>query len=514
MVSPGAPGTPAPILAAVLAMAIGLLVRLPTLGFPLLEAAAGKQTHTAMVARNLYRGSSSWARPRVDDIGHPGYFVKEAPVLPGAVAALYGVLGGTHEWVGRLLPMLAWLAATPAVVAIAASFGGGVTPWIAGVWYAIAPLGFVYSRAFMNDALAVAASILALRTALAWREAPRSKGALIAGLWVALAILLKLHAAFWLAPAMATLAFWPGEIPGRSRLRFLAAMAIGGALAAPWYVHAWSIHRDYPIPGAMTSTGWIDPSLWWRPALYETILSQEIWMVFTPAGVAVAALGVLDRRRGGAAWASLFAWSLGVVLQCLLFATRLFDEPARRTEYYHLAMVPIGAVWMGLGFARILDRLSSRRLLRTVSVAILVLTILAFTAIATVEALAIPREYDRLVENCSAVRRATQPDDEIAVVSDRPATVLYYCDRRGLTLLSGEARTPETLATRDAAATARITAELQRVRYMYLPFPDLLERSPQLARDLETGWRLRSDLPEGVLLYERRRTASGTNTAR
>ena len=61
MVSPGAPGTPAPILAAVLAMAIGVLVRLPTLGFPLLEAAAGKQTHTAMVARNLYRGSSSWA---------------------------------------------------------------------------------------------------------------------------------------------------------------------------------------------------------------------------------------------------------------------------------------------------------------------------------------------------------------------------------------------------------------------------------------------------------------------
>src|SRR5262245_41454141 len=104
MVAPGVPATPAPILAAVLAMAIGLLVRLPTLGLPLLDGAAGKQTHTAMVARNLYRGSSTWERPRVDDIGHPGYFVKEAPVLPAAVAVLYGALGGPHEWVGRLLP--------------------------------------------------------------------------------------------------------------------------------------------------------------------------------------------------------------------------------------------------------------------------------------------------------------------------------------------------------------------------------------------------------------------------
>ena len=38
----------------------------------LLEGAAGKQTHTAMIARNLYRGRASLLRPTVDDMGKPG----------------------------------------------------------------------------------------------------------------------------------------------------------------------------------------------------------------------------------------------------------------------------------------------------------------------------------------------------------------------------------------------------------------------------------------------------------
>jgi 4-amino-4-deoxy-L-arabinose transferase-like glycosyltransferase len=493
---------------------LGLAIRVPTLGLPLLEGAAGKQTHTAMVARNLYRGTSSWTRPRVDDIGHPGYFLKEAPILPTVAAGAYTLLGGPSEWVGRLLPTIAWLLVTPAVVAIAASFAGGVTPLVAGVWFAIAPLGVVYSRAFMTDAAAVAAAVLALRAALGWRREPRRDRALATALWTALALLLKLHAALWIGPAVATLALWPDGPPRRARVRFLLTMILAGAVAAPWYVHAWSVHRDYPIPGAMTAAGWVDPSLWWRPELYRTILAQELWMVFTPVGLVLAALGVLDRRRGGAAWASLLAWSAGVILQCVIFATRLFDEPARRTEYYHLAMVPIAAIWIGLGFARLLDLLSWRPLLRAGAGAIVVLAALGLAARATVEALTIAPEYAKLIEDCAAVQRATAADAEIAVVADRPGTVHYYCDRRGLTLLSGEAKTPETLAMRDAAATARIAAELQRIRYMYVPFPEVLERSPQLARDLETNWRPSPGIPAGLLLYERRRTARSADAAR
>src|SRR5262245_43427305 len=131
MIASGAAGNPAPKSAAVLAIVLGLAIRAPTLGLPLLEGAAGKQTHTAMVARNLYLGTASWTRPRVDDIGHPGYFLKEAPILPTAVAGVYMLLGGTSEWVGRLIPALAWLLAAPAVVAIAATFGGGSTPFLA-----------------------------------------------------------------------------------------------------------------------------------------------------------------------------------------------------------------------------------------------------------------------------------------------------------------------------------------------------------------------------------------------
>ena len=51
-----------PRLAAILLL--GLLLRVPGLTGPLFEGAAGKQAHTAMVARNLARGRCScpWRR--------------------------------------------------------------------------------------------------------------------------------------------------------------------------------------------------------------------------------------------------------------------------------------------------------------------------------------------------------------------------------------------------------------------------------------------------------------------
>ena len=86
-------------LAAVLAL--GLAVRLPTLDAPLLEGAAGKQAHTEMVARNLLRGRSTLVRPIIDDIGKPGYFVKEMPAFAAIAAAASAVASTSLESADR-----------------------------------------------------------------------------------------------------------------------------------------------------------------------------------------------------------------------------------------------------------------------------------------------------------------------------------------------------------------------------------------------------------------------------
>jgi hypothetical protein len=51
------------------------------------------------------------------------------------------------------------------------------------------------------------------------------------------------------------------------------------------------------------------------------------------------------------------------------------------------------------------------------------------------------------------------------------------------------------------------------VRWVYVPFPEMLERTPALARELEQRWRVRAGSPPGLLLYERRRVAAPSQWA-
>ncbi len=497
-------------LALAAALALGAAARLPTLSAPLLEGAAGKQTHLAMVARNLYRGRCTWTRPIVDDIGRPGYFVKEIPAFPLAVAAAYEALGGPREWAGRALAAAGWLAAAPLVASLAARLGGGLAPAAAALFFVLSPLALVYSRGFLNDPWAVAASILALHLGLRWREAPSPARAAACGLATSLALLLKPHVAFWLGPALGVLAFAPGPIPRRERGLLASCGAAAIALAAPWYVHAWAVHRAYPTGGAMVASGWVDPALWLEPELYRVVLGHALWMVLTPAGALLAALGAAARpphraRREPLEIALLF-WGAGVLLQCVALATRMLDRPARGSEYYELALVPAAAVWVGLGLERMRERLSGRPIARWAIPGALAAAMLLSGARSTLEALRPPERYRGLLAGCASVRAATRPDDEIAVLSDRPGTVLYYCDRRGITLVPAGGPLAQRLDPRsDPEGTWRVGRALARARYLYLPFPDLVERTPGLAAEPARSWRPSRAVPHGIRLYERRR---------
>lgn len=505
-------------LALAAALALGAAVRLPTLAAPLLEGAAGKQAHLAMVARNLYRGRATWTRPVVDDIGRPGYFVKELPAFPVAVAAAYRTLAGVREWAGRALAAAGWLAATPLVAALAARIGGGPAPPAAGLFFVLSPLGLVYSRGFLNDPWAVASSILALWLGLRWREAPSLARAACCGLAAGLALLLKPHVAFWLGPSLAVLALAAGPIRGRDRASLLACGAAGAALAAPWYAHAWAVHRDYPAAGAMVASGWIEPRLWLEPRLYGTVLGHALWMVLTPAGAVAAALGAIARPRPSRREPleiALLAWGGGVLIQCVALGTRMLDRPARGSEYYELALVPAAAIWVGLGLERLRGVLARRPRARRAIPGALVAAMALSGVPSTLEALRPPPRYRGLLAGCAAVRHATRPEDEIAVLADRPGTVLYYCDRRGLTLVpaSPDGVLSPPVASLGAGFAWRAGRALDRARYFYVPFPELLKHTPQLAAALERAWRRSGRVPPDVLLYERRRSAPAADAS-
>jgi len=495
---------------------LGAGARLPDLDAPLLEGAAGKQTHTAMVARNLYLGRSTWLRPMVDDVGRPGYFVKELPLVPAAIAALYAVAGRIDERLARSVGVIAWLAATPAIVGALLPSLGTRAALVAGLWFVLSPMGIVYSRAVMTDAAAVAVSLAVFIALIAWRRRPALPRALATSLLLTIAFLLKPHALFWLAPAAAVLALMRGDDgsrPSGTTIATLAATSVAGLAAGTlWYLHAAAIHREYPIPGAMVAEGWIDPALLLRADTYRELARQIVFVVFTPVGAAMALFGCLRGKRFSLVERALLAWGAGTVLQSLVLATRLFDDLARGTEYYQLALVPVASLLVARGVEeawRWAEARSPR--LAFVSTAALLLLLVAGALVETRAATRIPRRYASLIADCAAVRERTRPDEEILVLADRGGTVLYYCDRRGRTFrLPDRSATVHVAGSSEIARRDEIAAVLATASYVYLPFPrDVMRDAPDLVEKLDAHWKRVPLGGSGSLLFARDSEANG-----
>lgn len=495
-------------LVAALAVA-GLLAHLPLLDEPLLEGAAGKQTHTAMIARNFHRGRATFARPVVDDLGTPGYFVKELPVVPALAAALYDVTGGVDESLGRLVSLVAWLAGVPLVVVLLGRARPAPAPLVGAVWWIAAPLAFVYARAFMSDGPMVTASLAALLALFRWRERPSGGRAVACGVLVATALLLKPHAVFWLGTALPVVLRAAGDEraePAAAGRRTLgAALAAGVLVAAAWYGHAALVHRAHPAPGATGLRGWFDAPTLLDPELYGEILRQLVFMVLTPLGALVVLAGTLLARRG---WhrveRALLAWGAGVLLQCLVFDTRMFDEFARGSEYYQLAMVPVAAMLLARSASVLLARVSQAKpALRAGLAATLVVLLCAGSAREVRAALELPERYERILPDCVFVRALSAPEDELFVLADRGGTILYYCDRRGTTFVPARA-VRRVFARPDNVVGARQLADaLDRSELVYVPFPELLgERSSWLAHFDENWQRVPTPRSE-MRLYRR-----------
>ncbi len=498
-------------LVAALAVA-GLLAHLPLLDEPLLEGAAGKQTHTAMIARNFYRERATFTHPVVDDLGTPGYFVKELPVVPALAAALYDLTGGVDEALGRLVSLLGWLAGLPLLVALLGRARPDPAPLVAAAWWIAAPLAFVYARAFMSDGPMVTASLAALLALIRWRERPSAGRAAACGVLVAAALLLKPHAVFWIGAALPVVLRTsvaeraePAAAGGRT---LGAALAAGVLVAAAWYGHAALVHRAHPAPGATGLHGWFDAPTLLDPDLYGEILRQLVFMVLTPLGALVALAGKVVAPRG---WhvveRALLAWGGGVLLQCLVFDTRMFDDFARGSEYYQLAMVPVAAMLLARSTSVLLARLPHvEPALRTGLVVALVVLLCAGSAREVRAALELPERYGRILSDCVFVRGISAPEDELFVLADRGGTILYYCDRRGTTFVPARA-VRRVFARPDNVVGARQLADaLDRSQLVYVPFPELLgERSSWLAH-FEESWQ-RVPTPHGEMRLYRRPSA-------
>ncbi len=375
---------------------------------PIVENYVGRQVPTAMVARNLDRGSP-FLQPQLETGPFPNLFLVEPPVYAVAVVGLRRWTGLGLEPTGRLTSALAMVLAAWGLFGLARRREGVGVAFLAVAAFATFPLTLRYGRAFQPDALMLGALVAALRC---WDEHDSGRGRA----WLALgAVLLatglavKVVAAYVLVPLVACIV--------RPPRRWKVALAVATlAPALLWYVHAAHLLGQGIGSRASADNGalWLralGPCALGRTETLALIGRSLIVRAFTPPGFGLALLGVFWPSGGDRLWR---VWGGSALAALMLLAGKLHHE------YYWLALAPIAAV----GVSRALTRLRTRSPGAAIAVGVGLLGLSLLQSLSTWRT---PLEWTALPEAARAVR-ALVPRDAWLVA---PEALLYAADRRG-----------------------------------------------------------------------------------
>jgi hypothetical protein len=381
---------------------------------PIVENYVGRQIPTAMVARNLDRGSG-FLHPELDTGPFPNLFLVEPPIFGLCAAALHRQSGLALEPSGRLVSALATTLAAWGLFGLTRRREGPTVALLAVGAFAIFPLTIRYGRAFQPDAFMLGTVVAGLRC---WdeHEAGRDVRWLAPG-WILLAAGLaqKVTSAAILFPLIFAVL--------RPIRRWKVALVLSALLPALlWYAHVALVlsRGEGSSASADNAAIWLRillPGALLRPATYLTVGRFLVVRAFTPLGFALAIYGWIRHSDVDRLWP---VWALSTAATLVILAGKLHHE------YYLLPLAPLAAV----GLALALVDLSGRGFRgRCVALAAwvgfgLVSALLAASTWRT------PSEWGRLVEAAEGVNRLT-PRGEMLVA---PEALLYQADRRGYRL--------------------------------------------------------------------------------
>jgi hypothetical protein len=379
---------------------------------PIVENYVGRQIPTAMVARNLERGSG-FGRPQLDTGPFPNLFLVEPPLFAAAAVGLRRLTGLALEPAGRLVSALATCFGAWGLFGLVRRREGAVVARLAVVAFAIAPITIRYGRAFQPDMLMIGCLIAGLRC---WDEREAGGGwSWLAAAWslTGVGLALKVISAYVLLPFIVVIL--------RPRRPWKVVLGFSTLLPALiWYAHAWSLLSVGSRASADNAAIWsrsLGLSGWLNAGLYVEITRFLCVRGFTPLGFALAAWG-LTRPNLNRLW---LVWGAAAVVALGLIPGKVHHE------YYWLALAPVVAVGVGRGIADVRSwTFAGSRLALGALLLLGVCSILQ--ARSTWQT---PREWRRLplVPRMMAMGKVSTWDLVVA-----PEAVLYEADRRGCRL--------------------------------------------------------------------------------
>jgi 4-amino-4-deoxy-L-arabinose transferase-like glycosyltransferase len=382
---------------------------------PIVENYVGRQIPTAMVARNLERGSG-FLHPQLDTGPFPNLFLVEPPIYAQVVASIRPIIGFDLEPTGRLVSAAATALAAWGLFGLARRREGLLTAFLALASFSLFPVMIRYGRAFQPDALMLGCVLAGLRGWDEYEDQGDWRWAAFGGFVLSTGLALKVTAAWALIPFALIVRRWPVGV----RAAALAAMLLP---AVAWYVLAWD-RLASPGTGSLASSEnakiWAraaSPEAWLRFGTYADLGRNLVIRSFTPIGFVLASWGLLASGKLDRLW---LGWGAGCGLSILGLASKWHHS------YYWMVVAPLASV----GVARGLVRLAGLRKLGWPLAVGLGSSFLGLCLVQSASTWETPKEWASLGEAANAIAALTS-EDEMIVASE---AILHHAGRKGYRL--------------------------------------------------------------------------------
>ena len=385
---------------------LAFAVRLMGVTQPIVENYVGRQIPTAMVARNLERGSG-FLNPTLDVGPFPNRFLVEPPIFGAVAVGLRRSTGLSLESAGRVVSALGIVLAGWGLFGLARQREGWAVAVVAVAVFAAEPVTIRYGRAFQPDALMLGCIVAGLRLLDGGTRGRIAAGAVL----LAAGLALKVTAAYVLVPLVFVVL--GGPIRGR--------LMIGIGVLSPaalWYGYAVGSAREGSRAALDNQAIWLSvliPTALARFETYRHVARFLLVRAFTPLGPWLALAGLtLVRPQGDRLWT---VWGLSALAAMAALAAKLHHE------YYWLSLAPVVAV----GAARGLVAIGKARPGRSVGLGVVLLILSAGFSASTWRT---PPEW-RSLRSAAAAVEAHVPRQAWLVA---PEALLFEADRRGCRL--------------------------------------------------------------------------------
>ena len=355
----------------IILIALGAILRLIDITDPPLDFQPSRQLRNSLVARDIYYsllpGATTEQRELTSSFARSvGRY--EPPISESIVALTYLMTGGESTQAARIWETLFWLAAGVSLFDLARRT---VSPWAALAalaYYLVLPFSVQASRSFQPDPLMTAAFVAGIYFLYRWSEEQTWKWAVLAGIFLGLATLVKIVIAFFAGSAAIALVlftlkkdFWKSK-----QVWVMAAIMVLPALIyyvllnhgrSTEYFFAWTVS----LVKLITSTSFYAKWLGFIGRLFGlTVIFLSI------AGIFVAT----PRLR----WLLISLW-IGYLLYGLTLPFQMYTH-----SYYHIQLIPVVALGLAAALNPLLESVAAQSLAGRVGFIALIIAVIGYQA--------------------------------------------------------------------------------------------------------------------------------------